>query len=173
VTDKRIDSDWKRRAAEEKEKIAQLLGGAAPAAQPPAPAAPASKGATRSAPSAGSAASGAPSAPPAGPAASAAKTDPIFVRLVSTLGGQAMMALGLAEDPHTGERFLDLDLARQSIDMLSAIEAKTRGNLSGEEDGLLGDVLHQLRITYAQRVQQAQAAAMREGSPGRPGGPGQ
>lgn len=162
--DKRIDSDWKRRAAEEKEKIAQQLGGGAPtgAAGRPAP---------RAGPGAGSAGDGAAGAETP-PAAAAARTDPVFVRLVSTLGGQAMMALGLAEDPHTGERFLDLDLARQSIDMLGAIEAKTRGNLSGEEDGLLGDVLHQLRIAYAQRVQQAQAAATREGPPGRPGGAG-
>jgi hypothetical protein len=162
--DKRIDSDWKRRAAEEKEKIAQMLGGGAPAGG-------AAKGAARATPGAASAVDAAGPAP-AGANSSDARTDPVFVRLISTLGGQAMMALGLAEDPHTGERFLDLDLARQSIDMLGAIEAKSRGNLSAEEEGLLVDVLHQLRITYAQRVQQAQAAATREAPPGRPGGPG-
>lgn len=170
MSDKRIDDDWKRRAAEEKEKIASQLGGGAPAA--PRAGARAAGGGAAAGGSAAAAAGAPAGADPAAPA-----TDPVFVRLVSTLGGQAMMALGLAEDPHTGERFLDLELARQSIDMLGAIEAKSRGNLSAEEDGLLGDVLHQLRITYAQRVQQAQAAitrdaVTREGPPGRPGGAG-
>ena len=100
------------------------------------------------------------------------ETDQVFVRLVSTLGGQAMMALGLAEDPHTGQRFLDLDLARQSIDMLGALEKKSRGNCSEEEETLLGDVLHQLRLSYTQRVQAAQQAAMREGPGGEPGAEG-
>ncbi len=158
---KRIDDDWKKRASEEKAKIASQLEGA-----------PQPRG---GAPATGE------SSPPGDPAVGAdrpgggsgAPTDPIFVRLVSTLGGQAMMALGLAEDPQTGERFLDLELARQSIDMLGALETKTRGNLSAEEDGLLGDVLHQLRMTYTQRLQQAQAAAARRSPPGdAAGGPG-
>lgn len=148
---KRIDDDWKKRAAEEKAKLAGNPAGEAGA-------------------DAGAGAGGAPAAGASG----THETDQVFVRLVSTLGGQAMMALGMAEDPHTGQRYFDLDMARQTVDMLGALEKKSRGNLSSEEDALLGDVLHQLRLAYAQAVQQAQAAAQDPGPGGgaAPAGPG-
>lgn len=153
---KRVDDDWKKRAAEEKAKIAgQLDGGrsAPPPAADPAAGVPLER-------------EGDPAPEGAAPPPPGVETDPIFVQLLSSIGGQAMMALGMAEDPHTGERFLDLDLARQSIDMLGSLEIRTRGNLSMEEEKLLGDVLHQLRLSYTQRVQQAQEAAMKQPPPG-------
>ena len=61
---------------------------------------------------------------------------------------------------------LDLDLARETVDMLGVIEERTRGNLSAEEARIIGEVLHQLRVTYTQRVQQAQQAAMNQPPPG-------
>ena len=190
---KRVDDDWKRRAAEEKAKIASQLGGHRPPIDPLGVAEPTPghdpAGAPATDPTAGASADSdpgpAPSDPtagspaPAGSSSSAApggpsrrETDPVFVRLISTLGGQSMLALGLTEDPHTGQRFLDLDLARETIDMLGALEARTRGNLSEEEDRLLSDVLHQLRLSYTQRVQQAQQAAMNQPPPGHEHGPG-
>ena len=45
-----------------------------------------------------------------------------------------------------------LALARQTIEMLSIIEVKTRGNLSTDESALLLDQLSQLKIKYAQRM---------------------
>ncbi len=169
---KRVDDDWKRRAAEEKAKIAsQLDPGAGPAGAQGSSAQGSSvegasvEGARVAGDSAGDA-----NAPPA--SAGGVPTDPIFIRLISTLGGQAMMALGLAEDPHTGERFLDLDLARQSIDMLGSLELRSRGNTSAEENQLLTDVLHQLRLSYTQRVQQAKQSALDPSSPTQPGSAG-
>ena len=154
---KRVDDDWKKRAAEEKAKIAGQLDGGRSA---PPPAADPVAGVPLEGDDAAAAPEGAAPPPPG------VETDPVFVQLLSSLGGQAMMALGMAEDPHTGERFLDLDLARQSIDMLGSLEVRTRGNLSMEEEKLLGDVLHQLRLSYTQRVQQAQEAAMKQPPPG-------
>jgi hypothetical protein len=48
---------------------------------------------------------------------------------------------------------VDLGLARQTIDMLAVLEVKTRGNLSGEEERLLHDVLFDLRMRFARKSQ--------------------
>ena len=149
---KRIDDDWKRRAAEEKAKIASQL-------EPSRPPAAAPRGAET-----GDAPSPEPAEDPA--PTEAGEPDPTLLRLISTIGGQAMLALGMTEDPHTGQRYLDLDLARETVDMLGVIEERTRGNLSAEEARIIGEVLHQLRVTYTQRVQQAQQAAMNQPPPG-------
>jgi hypothetical protein len=42
----------------------------------------------------------------------------------------------------------DLPLARQEIDLLGILEEKTRGNLTGEEERLLSQVLFDLRARY-------------------------
>ncbi len=49
---------------------------------------------------------------------------------------------------------VDLDLARQNIELLGLLEEKTKGNLSGEEDRLLHHALLDLR----QKLEAAQAA---------------
>ena len=42
----------------------------------------------------------------------------------------------------------DLELARYNIDMLMALEEKTKGNLTPEEEQLMEDVLYDLRLRY-------------------------
>jgi hypothetical protein len=46
----------------------------------------------------------------------------------------------------------NLPLARQTIDILAMIEEKTRGNLTGEEERLLHQILFDLRMRYARKV---------------------
>jgi hypothetical protein len=41
-------------------------------------------------------------------------------------------------------------LARQDIDLLSVLEEKTRGNLSGDEERLLSQALYDLRMRYVE-----------------------
>jgi hypothetical protein len=43
---------------------------------------------------------------------------------------------------------VNLPLARHTIDLLGVLEEKTRGNLSGEEERLLSQVLFDLRTRY-------------------------
>jgi hypothetical protein len=131
VKDKRIDDDWKRRASEEKAKIAaQLDVGPASTA------------------SVGEAGEVAPVEP-----------DPLFPSLVQQLAYPALMALGQIPDPRTGERMLDLNLAKETIDLLSLLEKKTVGNRAAEEDKMLRDLLRDLQMAYSQTVQAAQKAA--------------
>ena len=73
-----------------------------------------------------------------------------FEVLISSMVTQAMFALGAIEDPATQKRYLDLDLAKHHIDMLSVLEEKTKGNLSDEEAKLLDQALYESRMHYVQ-----------------------
>lgn len=81
---------------------------------------------------------------------------PIFEQLAS----QAMAGLGQMPDPRTGMRSLDLNLAQAAIDMLSSIDAKTKGRLDEEEAAVLSEILHALRSTYLQIQQHMEARGM-------------
>jgi hypothetical protein len=74
--------------------------------------------------------------------------EPSFMVLLSTLGSQAMAAMGLFPDPATGKPNVNLPMAKHFIDMLSMLQEKTKGNLSEEESAHLRDALHQLRMIY-------------------------
>jgi hypothetical protein len=74
-----------------------------------------------------------------------------FMFLVESILFQTQMQLGLvhfgkAEEPAEP----NLPLARHSIDMLSMLQQKTRGNLSLEEQRLLENGLTELRFRFVQ-----------------------
>lgn len=48
----------------------------------------------------------------------------------------------------------DLGLARQTIDILEMLEAKTAGNRSDEEEKLLAGLLYQTRVAYVDATKQ-------------------
>jgi hypothetical protein len=68
--------------------------------------------------------------------------------LVDFLVRNAAAMLGGMPDPRTGQAYLDLEGAREVIDMLDALRDKTRGNLSKADDELLIEVLGQLKLTF-------------------------
>jgi hypothetical protein len=65
-----------------------------------------------------------------------------FSTFVVSLRTSAVLHLG------TDAELTDLALARQEIDLLGILEEKTRGNLTGEEERLLSQVLFDLRTRY-------------------------
>ena len=73
-----------------------------------------------------------------------------FEVLISSMVTQAMFALGAIPDPATQKRYLDLDLAKHHIDMLSVLEEKTKGNLSDDEAKMLDQALYESRMHYVQ-----------------------
>ena len=91
---------------------------------------------------------------------------PEFLFLVQFLYSNALAALGV--DPATGAALPRKDLAfgRRMIDALTALEFKTRGNVSFEETNLLSQVLYQLRMDY---VDATRGPAPGPGSPPGPG----
>jgi hypothetical protein len=71
-----------------------------------------------------------------------------FASLLILLGNQAIMHLGGVPNPITQQRETDLPAAKHMIDLLGALEAKTKGNLTGDEEQLLHQLLLELRLQY-------------------------
>lgn len=72
-----------------------------------------------------------------------------FVTLVLSMSAQALVNLGVAV-PGGPQPEVDLPLAKQSIDILGILETKTHGNLTGEEERILQQVLTDLRLRYVE-----------------------
>lgn len=96
------------------------------------------------------------------------KRAPAFENLVRSLGQNAAMLLGGYADPRTGQPMLDMEGAREMIDMLDTLREKTMGNLAPEEDTLLIDVLGNLKLAFMEMTKAATAAAMQEKAKSRP-----
>ena len=69
-----------------------------------------------------------------------------FTTFLISLSHSALMHLGEAPNPESGAVEKDLPLARQTIDLLSMLEDKTKGNLTGDEERLIGEILFDLRL---------------------------
>ena len=86
--------------------------------------------------------------------------------LVTMLVQQASMMLGLVADPMTGERYQDLGQAKMLIDILATLKAKTKGNLSAQEDRFLQAALGELQMEFVSladaMTQQAKPGAKRK-----------
>jgi hypothetical protein len=135
---------------EQQEKARQEKAEAQKAQQAPAPPTPV--------------ANSTPAATGAAPAAEAPRPSRSFQMLIDLLARNAALFLGGYADPATGHAMVDLDSARELIDMMEALREKTRGNLAPEDDQLLTEVLNTLKLSYLE-VSKAAAQAMREGSP--------
>ncbi|MBX3249650.1 MAG: DUF1844 domain-containing protein [Myxococcales bacterium] len=74
-----------------------------------------------------------------------------FATFALSLGSTALMHLGAAP-PELFEGGqappVSLPLAKQTIDLIAMLEEKTRGNLDGEEERLLSQLLFDLRMRY-------------------------
>jgi hypothetical protein len=61
---------------------------------------------------------------------------------------QGLVLLGEVPNPYTNKKEEDVEAARHTIDILSMLEEKTKGNLSNDEQQLLGSVLYELRMKF-------------------------
>ena len=101
-----------------------------------------------------------------------------FESLVQSVYMQAIMQLGGGTQEGQQPQ-VDLLGARQSIDMLGVLDAKSRGNLSASEKALLDSAIFELRLAFleitqalarsAQQRAQQQSPAGGPQMPGRPG----
>lgn len=71
-----------------------------------------------------------------------------FPTFIFSLNSSALLNLGAIEDPSTGQKTKNLPLAKQTIDILAMLEAKTKGNLTGDEAAMLKNILYELRMLY-------------------------
>jgi hypothetical protein len=118
------------------------------------------KAAAGSAAGAPPAAAGKTAEPAPAPAAEkpAPARSPYFDLLVRSLANQAAMLLTGIQDPATGQTMVDIEGAREVIDMLDALREKTRGNLAPEEDRMLADMIGSLKFSYLEMSKAAVAA---------------
>jgi hypothetical protein len=91
-----------------------------------------------------------------------------FDALVQSIYMTAIMQLG-GTTHESQQPKIDLMAARQSIDMLSILADKTKGNLSDNESRLLDSALFELRMGFLE-VTQALARSAAAKAPGQPGG---
>jgi Domain of unknown function (DUF1844) len=89
-----------------------------------------------------------------------------FQLLVDFLTRNAAAMLGGVADPRTGQAYLDLEGARELIDMLDALREKTRGNLAQADEDLLIEVIGSLKLTYME-MSKAAAEAMNKKAKGK------
>ena len=74
-----------------------------------------------------------------------------FSGLILGFSGAALMYLGDAKAA-PGERVqVNLALARQNIEFISLLAEKTKGNLNGDEQRLLQEVLLDLRMRFIEK----------------------
>jgi hypothetical protein len=73
-----------------------------------------------------------------------------FLNYVMSLGYQAMIFLGEVPHPMTGKAEKNVRQAKFLIDTLLLLKDKTRGNLTPEEDNLLGSSLYELQMKYVE-----------------------
>jgi hypothetical protein len=77
----------------------------------------------------------------------------LFAQLVVQQSNMAMLLMGKVPHPQTGEILRDVEAARLFIDQLEMLEAKTKGNLTREEDHLLKQSLMSLRMAFVDAVE--------------------
>jgi hypothetical protein len=152
-----VEQERRNEEAAEKKAATQAQEKAkAAAASKPAPTQPASPLAANAADAQGAAGNGAALAgvTPEDAAAEAQDSGEInptsrsFQMLIDFLTRNAAAMLGGMADPRTGQAFVDLEGAREVIDMLDALREKTRGNLSKDDDNLLIEVIGSLKLTF-------------------------
>jgi len=71
-----------------------------------------------------------------------------FEFLLTSLATEAMMALGQIPHPGTGQLQAHPQQAKYLIDTIDVLREKTKGNLTPEEERILEDLLHQLRMVF-------------------------
>lgn len=75
--------------------------------------------------------------------------------LFMMLASSAVVALGDAPDPLTGQRQVDLAQAADAIDLLILLREKTEGHRSPEEHRILEEVLYDLQLRYVRATKKS------------------
>jgi len=88
--------------------------------------------------------------------------EPSFLDLVGTLQFGAMAHLGMIQSPDGKRSPVNLPAAKDSIDILVILQEKTKGNLTSEENEVLGEGLYHLRMAYLAAMNAGQGTGGKE-----------
>lgn len=177
VSEKKVDSSWKEEVRREREKAEQAATPRSPVAEP--------AGAAPAAASAGARVKGGGGGGVGGGEGGREKQSPqqaleqqqskIFLSFMANLVQQTLIQLGDIPNPFSGQREVDLQGARYTIEVLSVIQAKTKNSLTAEEEEFLTGGIGDLKMRYVeianevQRQMQAEAQKAAARGPQRPG----
>ncbi len=76
------------------------------------------------------------------------KQQMLFVQLVSSLHGAALMQLGKMKNPATDKLERNIEQAELTIEMLDMLKDKTKGNLTNDEEKFVTTVISEVKLNY-------------------------
>lgn len=83
----------------------------------------------------------------------------LFSGLAIMIHAAAMQQMGKVKNPATDKVERNLEQAQMSIDMLDMIAAKTKGNLTKDEEQFLQRFTQELKLNYVDEVNKDQPQA--------------
>ncbi len=86
----------------------------------------------------------------------------LFTQLVMSFQAAAWQQMGKIANPITGKTERNLEMAKNSIDILGMLEEKTKGNLNEHELKFLQQMLTQLRMNYVEEMKKPEAEKMQK-----------
>ena len=90
------------------------------------------------------------------------KNQLMFIQLVSMFQAAALQQMGKLKNPATDKIEKDMEQAQLSIDLIDMLKAKTKGNLSAEEEKILATILQDLKLNYVDEMAKGTAAPSAE-----------
>jgi hypothetical protein len=78
-----------------------------------------------------------------------------FATFIISMNHSALIELGMAPHPDTQKLEVNIAHARETIDLLAMLEEKTKGNLTGDEERLIHQVLYDLRMRCVEQEKRA------------------
>lgn len=73
-----------------------------------------------------------------------------FYQFIASLGMQTLTQLGELKVPGQDQSEVNLEAAKETIDLLVLLKEKTKGNLSSEEEALLNSLIPELQLKFVQ-----------------------
>ena len=78
-----------------------------------------------------------------------------FTSLILSLNTTALFHLGELAHPEGGEKSVDLELVKHTIDTLAVLRDKATGNLDSDESQLLDKILYDLKMRFVKAKENA------------------
>ena len=75
-----------------------------------------------------------------------------FSTFLLGLASSTLIHLGVTPNPETGSVQISIELAQQTMDLLDLLRAKTRGNLTAEEEQLFQSMLTDLKLRFVEAL---------------------
>ena len=73
-----------------------------------------------------------------------------FATLIYSFATGALISMGAAPDPNTKKTQKDMGMAKQNIEILTMLQAKTKGNLTADESKFLENILTEVRLRFVE-----------------------